>query len=431
MSLSYFTHIAYIISILAIGITIFFETRKTIGNIKSLFSVLLITIGIVLVHYIFGIDDSSYLSEAVIIFVIFVFYMKKERMTNCILITSVYCLGISLSKYFLLYMYSLILFCLEDPKIKLESLYLKASIFVACMILFLVIIVRFFAKGKEIYSKTYITKYTSVTIFLGLLIIFSDRFFNAIELENDIVYYASLAAISVSIELGFVYFSLYKKSKEYKMQAQLSILEKQLEYQKKYYEKVITNYDDTRKTFHDIKNHVNVISYLLSNKDYNSMEEYLNNLSNKIISNDLNICSNKIINAICLEKLNICNEANINIEFDINIRKDLNINSLDICIIFGNLIDNAIEACEKIANNSQKNIKVIAKTELNQLSLKIINSKNQDLIKVGEKIITSKEDKKNHGIGLENVKQSVLRNNGKIKFNDFKDFFEVTLYVMC
>ncbi|MDZ5254343.1 sensor histidine kinase [Clostridium sp. LIBA-8841] len=429
MNLSYFIHTAYIISVFSIGITMFFETRKKIGNSKSLLSVVLITIGIVLVHYLFGIENNSYLSEAVIIFIIFVFYMKKERIGNCILITSVYCLGISLSKYFLIYLYSIMLLYLKNPRIKLENLYLKASISIFLMILFLVIIVRFFAKGKKIYSKTYIKKYTITIIILGLIIIFSDRFFNEIDFENDIVYYASLAAISISIELGFVYFSLYKKSKEYKMRVQLEVLEKQLDYQKKYYEQVITNYDDTRKTFHDIKNHVNVISYLLKNKDYDSMEEYLNNLNNKIIYSDINICSNKIINAICLEKLNRCKEENINIEFDININKELNINALDVCIIFGNLIDNAIEACE--TNDSQKDIKVIVKTEFNQLSLKIINSKEKSLIRVGDKILTSKEDKKNHGIGLENVKQSVAKNNGKIEFNDLKDFFEVTLYVMC
>ncbi len=181
---------------------------------------------------------------------------------------------------------------------------------------------------------------------------------------------------------------------------------------------------------HDINNHMSVIKYFLENEDYKSMSEYINKLSERIPnSKNSNICSNKIINAIFLEKARICKEKNINISFDVCVNSELDIDTIDICTVFGNLIDNAIEACDK--NVGEKFIKISTRVCLNQLHIKIINSKENKIKKQNGKFLSSKIDSNNHGIGLENVKQAVYKNQGDIEFRDFKNLFDVSLYMKC
>ena len=182
-----------------------------------------------------------------------------------------------------------------------------------------------------------------------------------------------------------------------------------------------------------MNNHMSVIKYFLENKDYKNMDDYIQSLSERIVTNkDNNICSNKVINAICLDKRERCKKEGINIRFDIIINKKLKIDDLDLCIVLGNLIDNAIEACEKINDKEvQKVIQVSARIYLNQIYIKVINSKNNKVEKRNNKFLTSKKDKKNHGIGLENVKEAVHKNHGDIEIKDSKNTFEVSLYMKC
>ena len=158
-----------------------------------------------------------------------------------------------------------------------------------------------------------------------------------------------------------------------------------------------------------MNNHMSVIKYFLENKDYKNMDDYIQSLSERIVTNkDNNICRNKVINAICLDKCESKGGAKFNIRFDTVINSKINIDDLDLCIVLGNLIDNAIEACEKINEKEfQRVIQVSARIYLNQIYIKVINSKNNKVEKRNNKFLTSKKDKKNHGIGLENVKEAV------------------------
>ncbi|HHD2753345.1 TPA: sensor histidine kinase [Clostridium perfringens] len=279
--------------------------------------------------------------------------------------------------------------------------------------------------SKKILS---LSKYNIAIIILGLLVILSGKAFDSINISNTIVYKESIISINIAISLGIVYFCIYRKYKNNNLEYKLKILENQLDYQKNYYESMIDNYDDGKKALHDMNNHMSVIKYFLENEDYKSMQEYVNSLSNRVPSNkDKKICGNKIVNAICVEKAYICKEKNINISFDIVIEKELNIDIIDICTVFGNLIDNAIEACDK--NLGEKFIQVSSRVHLNKLHVKVINSKENKVKKCNGKFISSKDDIKNHGIGIENVKQAVSKNEGYIEFKDSKNMFDVTLYM--
>ncbi|EOU1888126.1 GHKL domain-containing protein [Clostridium perfringens] len=421
----------YVIYIFFIGIFSFFYLDKKIDLKKRVFSTIILNFLILLINYIFYINELSCFFEALIIYIYYVYLYKKN--TTSILMSSIYLLNLSLGKYILMFIYSVMIFDLEVLKIMNNIMFLCFIILLILMITVVVFIVNFFKECIINVNELTIKKQTKLVFIIGIAVLLSEKVFDNISLNAGLVYRVNISTINIAVTLAIIHFITYKRFKEYKSNSQINILEKQLDYQKNYYEKVINNYGEARKALHDMNNHMSVIKYFLENKDYKNMDDYIKSLSERIVTNkNNNICSNKVINAICLDKCDRCKKEGINIRFDIIINKELNIDNLDLCIVLGNLIDNAIEACEKINDKDvQKFIQVSARIYLNQIYIKVINSKSNRVEKRNGKFLTSKRDKKNHGIGLENVKESVYKNDGEMEIKDSKNTFEVSLYMKC
>lgn len=95
----------------------------------------------------------------------------------------------------------------------------------------------------------------------------------------------------------------------------------------------------------------------------------------------------------------------------------------------GNLLDNAIEACEKASENSRL-IRVDIYTKMNNLIIKVANSKpSQNPLeeKINNKGFTTKTETENHGFRLTNIKQTVEKYRGIIKIEDKSDIFTLNI----
>ncbi|ELC8443896.1 GHKL domain-containing protein [Clostridium perfringens] len=419
----------YYMYIISLGVLFSFRLDKKEKLNKKNFYLAFISILVLVMNLFFTINIFYCTLEALIIFFI-IYFNKNKNIYTSLTIASIYLLAIYLSRYIIILVHSIMFFDLNTLGILDEKLFVLFMILTFLLLVGLILYIKYLLSivfSKKILS---LSKYNIAIIILGLLVILSGKAFDSINISNTIVYKESIISINIAISLGIVYFCIYRKYKNNNLEYKLKILENQLDYQKNYYESMIDNYDDGKKVLHDMNNHMSVIKYFLENEDYKSMEEYVNSLSNRVPSNkDKKICGNKIVNAICVEKADICKEKNINISFDIAIEKELNIDIVDICTVFGNLIDNAIEACDK--NLGEKFIKVSSRVYLNKLHVKVINSKENKVKKYNGKFISSKDDIKNHGIGIENVKQAVSKNEGYIEFRDSKNMFDVTLYMTC
>ncbi|KJU72116.1 sensor histidine kinase [Clostridium baratii] len=222
------------------------------------------------------------------------------------------------------------------------------------------------------------------------------------------------------------------RAKEFKEKS--DILNKQIKNQYNHYIELEKYYSEIFRIKHDINNHNNIISVLLQNGEYNKLKNYMDKYNKNIINleNEVLICKNKIIDAICLSKRSICKEKGINIKFDIKVSEVINIDDLDLCIIYGNILDNAIEACNRIVDqNKEKFIDIKSSIVKGYLTIKIVNSKDGVSIKRNGKFITLKKDKKNHGIGLYSVQKSVDKYNGQVILKDKEEVFTTCIIIKC
>ena len=100
----------------------------------------------------------------------------------------------------------------------------------------------------------------------------------------------------------------------------------------------------------------------------------------------------------------------------------------DLCIIFGNLLDNAIEACSKM-NNIPKEIFIKVRMQHDIIYIYVKNTSYKYPKKIDGKFITSKKNKEYHGIGIESVRKSVEKYNGHLDFDYDNNMFRTTIII--
>ena len=201
-------------------------------------------------------------------------------------------------------------------------------------------------------------------------------------------------------------------------------MSEQLNRQLKYYQKLEAFNKETRAIKHDMRNHMIIISNLAQRGDLLRLEQYIQQIETKAEQLD-NIVhtGNTIVDAILNEKLQVATEKQITIDYQVNLIGNLGLEDMDLCVIFANSIDNAIEACERIEDISQRLIWIKANYDRGYLFYNIKNITKGRAKIVNEEIPTNKKDSINHGFGLNNIKDSVQKNNGKLniinKENEF------------
>ncbi len=169
--------------------------------------------------------------------------------------------------------------------------------------------------------------------------------------------------------------------------------------------------EDTRAFRHDINNNLSIISELMSKKKYSEAEEYINQLCGKISALSPRIVTgDDMLDSIITSKLSEIERDNIKLTISGVIDGGLDWKAIDICAVFANLLDNAVEACNKIPDADKRYINIQFKqTDLQRIiniSNSIENKVNCEELDEVEKY-TSKEDKNNHGYGLKNIRAAL------------------------
>lgn len=205
----------------------------------------------------------------------------------------------------------------------------------------------------------------------------------------------------------------------------------QIENQIDYYNKINKIYDEFRSFRHDFKNHLICLRSLLSENEVEKAVDYINNIE-KISAVDKKVFNTGsiIIDALLSEKKDKAIEAGTNILFNGHVPTK-GISNVDLCIILSNAIDNAIEACAKDRNNSQKQIEINSDFKQGYYFLLIKNPIfDKVLVKKNNKFVTSKNDKKLHGYGIANITRTVKKYNGKIDISTTDNTFTVDIELL-
>ncbi|HIT06774.1 MAG TPA: sensor histidine kinase [Candidatus Scybalocola faecipullorum] len=288
------------------------------------------------------------------------------------------------------------------------------------VLFFIIITITFillykFRNGLLHFKRSKVYLYISLVLLFILVaddIIFQQHHFydtTTNVLANYYVYFFSLCACIIIIFIILInHFEI--KTNEKNLLINFELLKQQ-------YTNTLQDYKTNSRKLHDMKYHYLLIEKYLKNNEINDALNYIHSMIKEIDCLQKNHYSG--INEIdCLLSNKITYAKKFNIQIILNLNVLFNpIKDYEICILLGNLLDNAIEAVQSL-ENTQKKIYLNMRTENSMFILKITNPYKGARNISDSHYLTTKSDKTIHGFGLDSVKNILNSYGGKLEIVD-------------
>lgn len=266
---------------------------------------------------------------------------------------------------------------------------------------------------------------------LSLFIIpFGTLYVTFLILEsNNLSNYRIVISVSILLIINIVAFYLYDVlNSVYEDKIEKALLKQQNNYYHKQFEIMDNSYKNMKSIRHDIKNHLSIIeSYIYKNNTEKAINYIQNILNSSYGEQELARSGNFDFDSILNYKLQNAKSKGIEVIVEAKIPQKINIESFDIAIIIGNLLDNAFEAVSKLSND--KKIKVRLNYRKNTLYIHVNNTFDGAVFYEDDQIISTHKDKENHGIGLKNIEKAIKKYNGTMEINHTNNNFTVDIFL--
>lgn len=227
----------------------------------------------------------------------------------------------------------------------------------------------------------------------------------------------SRAVLIASFSLVFSNFLMYSIIRDVIAREQrireVQVSRERIKNQMDMYRYMETVYGEQRKKVHEFKNQIGCLNGLMKSGNYEEMEEYLGKLTDNWIEEmDYINTNNAIVNSILNQKYKYAKSKGIPILFAVNNLEELPIGEEDIVILLANLLDNAIEACQKVTERD-KIIKFRFLKEEDKIIISIRNPVQEAVKVIAGRLETTKKNSKEHGIGMTNIQKVAEQYGGE------------------
>ncbi|SKA63361.1 GHKL domain-containing protein [Eubacterium uniforme] len=362
---------------------------------------------------------------------------KRQRIINSIcafLFTMVFEVYITSGMHFS------IMFFLDQRKLPIDGIInfykyeggLSAFVFtftylLIMLIFFLVLYFSMYKKHRTMYIGWKFRLYFILWEVLMIAILYLPFMKGLDESERERYMGYELGVIMLALCIVIPFFFMIIISRKYVLDKTL-IQEEYISAELDYINQYKKNQTEIRAFRHDIINNLSMLSALHDEKNYDGAKEYIDTLLGNVKSmSPKYITGDEMLDCIVGMKAAKMDEEGIDFSLEGVIDGGLGMKAVDVCSIFANALDNAIEACEKIPKDINRWIKLSVKRTDKFFLIKLENSMNEEektqplsrLFDEGERI-TTKKDKAHHGFGVQNMKETVLKYEGidKVEIED-------------
>lgn len=181
----------------------------------------------------------------------------------------------------------------------------------------------------------------------------------------------------------------------------------------RHYDEVEVMYRKMRGWRHDYHNHIQVLKAHMELEQYQQAQEYLQMLDRDLSSVDTVLkTGNIMVDAILNSKLTLIQERHILVDATAIVPRDIAISGIDLSVLIGNLLDNAMEACMEITEEQERFIRIYIDIIKKQLYISITNSMVGRGRRYGNFFLSKKEG--HHGFGLIRIDEIVAKYHGYI-----------------
>ena len=252
-------------------------------------------------------------------------------------------------------------------------------------------------------------------------------FLMKLAVENESVNDVDILALLLSVVAATLisYFMVYQVQVSQRREYEYKLLAERASFAQASANDARVIWDNIRKVRHDLKNHLSVVSAKLNSGDPDGCNEYINTLT-ETVNRFGNIIStnNSVIDYMINSKLSRQDKTKITVSGYVGDYSD--IDDADLACILGNVIDNAVEAEQKIDEENRR----IELHFLSQNQNRIIVCKNtisESVLKNNPKLKTTKEDAGGHGLGHKIVRETVEKYYGFVNYSEEDGMFCVQI----
>lgn len=265
---------------------------------------------------------------------------------------------------------------------------------------------------------------------LGSIFIVSDLFYlSGKNIEKGTLPMELICSVILLLINIFIFRIYSELSEQIELQKANAAYERQMHLYEQYLSNKEAEMENSRRIKHDMKQYCIYLLKAFEEKEFEKGTEFLLELIENKIDRKITIANtdNIVVDAIINYKYTQMQENHINFQPTLNVPTRLDIRDSDFALILGNLLDNSIEAAQKMPE-TERNINLTVRWDLGNLYINVKNSYNGKIKinKLGH-IKTSKSDENTHGFGLLSVNKCVEKYHGVMKTRYDNSIFEVTV----
>ena len=287
----------------------------------------------------------------------------------------------------------------------------KKKILVLCLVSVLLLAEVFFAMyGSSEWLKE-----------INVLSLFSfERFFMYyMNLEVFGILVSRLPVFIIFVCIVFVFLAIISVQSISKRMEELT-----KETEQEYYDEINRRYLEGRKIRHDINNHLLAINTLIETGNVEQAKHYISEVSEQLDLVAMPVKTGRdVLDALLLKKTEQATEKDAQIVFEINAAfHDCTIADYDLCTIFGNILDNAIEAV-----NAGDKILVSIGKQHDMFYISCENAFYRELKRKGDKILSTKKEFGSHGFGLTRIRDTAKHYGGDVSITAENGVFRIEI----
>lgn len=218
-----------------------------------------------------------------------------------------------------------------------------------------------------------------------------------------------------------MYFVVQQMSKDNQTKLEYELMKEKEKYSKESMEIIKRSNEELREFKHDLKNYLLPLQEAMETMPQSEMAKVWGKINQKIEDVQTLIqTGNSYVDSMINTKITLARSEKVDVKCTI-LSKMEGIDDLEFCSVFGNLMDNAIEAERKVIE--KKEIIIFVEEKMGYLRLEIQNKIEKSVLNENSSLNTTKKDTSSHGIGHKSIKRTMQKVGGALKYYETGDLF--------
>ena len=219
--------------------------------------------------------------------------------------------------------------------------------------------------------------------------------------------------------------ALRQTAENARLDENVRMTERLLDLEQQHYEMLVQHIESSKRAQHDFRHHLALMKAYLADNNTNTLKKYIEQYQLTLPEEKiLTFCKNYAINVVVSYYVELAQQASIDVDIELKLPEKMRVLDCDLCIVFGNILENAIEACKR-QKDSKRFITIIGAIAGNNVIITVDNSFEGAIKKSDVVFLSSKREGK--GIGITSVQAVAQKYQGVTSFENTGNVFRASV----